>query len=317
MQNLLEYYNNETPGRLLSKLINSQELKTCFSEYEILDESDRAIILEKIKSIINEDIADLPLLLRGMKKSTLKAKLADKLNSNDSLYDGLFLVGEKAKNFLCKPDEIPHPLKHINATDVNVASWIFDSYSELGGNPPVDLKYFRESANKKAFCNALTENSLFFDYYLFGLHTENSSRLVNFVSTTLSPAIALNNTTKDNLVIFLWLPKNFTLYMNAGKLKTYEKAIIEKKLPVIKDSFFPHEKEFSIKGFIPPHYILCVHDVGENKLVLNPALLVEKADWIEDGLNVNQERFQDFIKTTAYLRFLQLTNNLSFAEKKA
>lgn len=314
MQNLLEHYNNETGRELLSKLINSQELKICFGEDEIVNESDRDLALAKIKSMISEDRRDFSLLLRGITKSLLKKILVKKLNSNDSLYDGLFLVGEKAKNFLHKPGDILHPLKDINASDANAATWIFDAYAELN-SAPVDLEYFKKSGNKEAFCKVVTGNSFLFDYYLFGLHTKDSGSLVNFVSTTLSPAIALNGATKDKLVIFLWLPKNFTLYMNAEKLKTHERTITEKKLPVLYDSFYPNEKEFSIKGFIPPHYMLCVHDIGENKLVLNPALLVEKSDWIEDGLNVNQERFHDFIKTTKYVRSLQLTDNVFLEEK--
>jgi hypothetical protein len=280
-----------------------------FGEDQNAIDPDKKLALGKIESIIDCHNKNRKLLMRGITKSALKVKLIKRLNSNDSLYDGLFLVGDKAKNFLLKSVNVTNPIRHINSTDLNVANWIFDCYVEMDKGP-IDLDYFKNPANKSTFCNALTGNQGIIDYYLFGLHTADSDNLVNFVSTTLSPKTALYYDVDkfDKLVFFLWLPENFTLYINAEKLRAYERQITEKKLPILKDSFYPKEEEFSIKGFIPPHLILCVHDIDANKVFLNPALLVEKPDWIEDGLDVNQARFSDFIKTTSYLRFLMLTS---------
>jgi len=306
-----QLYKSDNTKELLTKIINSKILKK-FDQDRIGTEQERKNALAKIKKII--DKKDTKVLLRGIRKSKLKTKLVGKLNSNDSLYDGLFLVGEKAKNFLEKSDDIPHPVKNINSVSKETFCWIFETYGNLK-NAPIDLDYFKNAKNKKGFNKALERNQNLIDYYLFGLHTNNSDTLVNFVSTTLSPEVALNSETTDRLIIFLWLPQAYDFYMNADKLNEYKKEITEAKLPTLNDSFYPNEMEISFKGFILPHFILAVHDLDAGALILNPALIEDKVNWIDDGLNINQENFSKFIKTTKYKRFLLLTYNFELEEK--
>jgi hypothetical protein len=309
---LSDLYNCESSSELLLRIINSNIQKK-FGQDGTEHSPDVNNALDKIKSVIQKNRNSLQILLRGIKKSNLKAKLTGKLNSNDSLYDGLFLVGEKAKNFLEKSSDIPHPIINIASIGKETASWIFDMYRELSV-APIDLEYFKDSHNKTHFCEAISNDASLVDYYLFGLHTNTSDILVNYVSTTSSPETAYYKQDNDKLVIFLWLPDNYNLYMNSDRLRVLSKKIGELKLPILQDSFFPMEREIAFKGFILPHFILAVHDFEEDTLVLNPALREHQDDWINDGLNINQERFSTFISTTRYKRFLYLNSNILFEE---
>ncbi len=309
MELLRQMYNTENPNILIKNILES-EILLKFGQEPIEDRNKIKIALEKINSILTETIPKSKLLLRGITKSVIKNRLISKLNSNDSLYDGLFLVGDKAKNFLEKPENIPHPIQNISSTTPKASSWIFTKYSEMDIGP-IDLNYFKNSKNKRKFNIILKGNHELFDYYLFGLHTKNSDNLVNFISTTTSPKVVLHNSTSNKLIIFLWLPYKYQHYIDFKKLNDFKEIIQKKGLPILKDSFYPNEMEISFKGFIPPHIILGVHDIDENALILNPALLNHQHDWMENGLNINQVNFEIFIKQTKYKRFLILTDKLT------
>ncbi|HOF16238.1 MAG TPA: hypothetical protein PLF32_06230 [Bacteroidales bacterium] len=253
------------------------------------------------------------ILFRGTKLKKLNSKLISKLNSNNSLYDGLFLVGEKAKNYLKKENEIPHPIKTINTTCRDTTDWIYDEYKKLPLKN-IGTDYFQDNQNKNRFSKELEKDSYLIDYYLKGLHTWNSDFLVNFVSASSSFKVALNQ--GNDLVIILWMSDIYSKHvLSPSFLKQYEKVFNKKKLPKIK-KLFKDEQEYSFKGFILPHYILGAYIKNENKIVINPALLENnKENWIQDGFDIDGEKFSKFIKHTKYERFLMLHNNEKFEEK--
>lgn len=260
-----------------------------------------------------EDNKEVQILFRGTKLQILKSKLVSKLNSNNSLFDGLFLVGEKAKNYLKKEKKIPHPIKVINSTGQNIAEWIFDEYKSLDSEI-IGTKYFQDDLNRRLFAKEIKKNTLLIDYYLKGLHTWNSDLLVNFVSATSNFNVASSN--GNDMIILLWMSKDYSKHvLVSSSLKQQEKVLNTKKLPVIK-TLFKEEQEYSFKGFILPHYILGAYKQNENKLIINPALLVkDNLDWIQNGFEIDNEKFSDFIKTTRYERFLTLHDNEKFEEK--
>jgi hypothetical protein len=98
--------------------------------------------------------------------------------------------------------------------------------------------------------------------------------------------------------------------MNSERLKELNSKVTIKNLPVLSDSFYPTENEFSFKGFILPHIIIGVHDLDTNEFILNPALLIEKTNWLQEGFDIDQSNFELFIKQTKYKRFLILTDKL-------
>lgn len=306
MGNLNDLYNLDTSKKLLAMLLNtSVPLK--FGEGKVATVTEKEIVSKKIALLINDERCNL--LLRGLRKSTVKKTLISKLNSNDSLYDGLFLVGDKAKNFLRDSESIPHPMKLISSIGVETAKWIFDAYSQVTSGP-IDLAFFQNEKNKEAFAENIKDDEELTNYYLFGLHTHNSENLVNFVSTTSSPRVAKNNEASDKLVLFLWIPTTYTLFISLDNLRKLKSKVEGRGLPVLVDSFYPEESEFAFKGFILPHMIIGVHDLQENELIINPALLADKIDWREQGFDIDQSDFRMFIKQTKYKRFLTLTDKL-------
>lgn len=260
-----------------------------------------------------EEDKEVKILFRGTKLRILKSKLVSKLNSNNSLFDGLFLVGEKAKNYLKKESEIPHPIKVINSTGQNTAEWIFDEYKSLDSKI-IGTRYFQNEQNRSFFAKEIKKNSFLIDYYLKGLHTWNSDLLVNFVSATSDFNVASSN--DNDLIILLWMSKDYSKNVLVSLfLKQQEKVLNTQKLPAIK-TLFKEEQEYSFKGFILPHFILGAYTQKDNKLIINPALLDnDNLDWIKNGFKIDNERFSDFIKTTRYERFLTLYDNEKFEEK--
>jgi len=260
-----------------------------------------------------EDKKEATLLFRGTKKQILKSKLISKLNSNNSLFDGLFLVGDKAKKYLKKDKEIPHPIKAINSAGQKTADWIFEEYKSLGAKI-IGTEYFQYATNRNHFADEI-KNSLFLvDYYLIRLHTWNSDLLVNFVSATSDYSNASSN--GNDMIIILFMSKDYSKHVfKASSLNQQEKVLTAKKLPVIK-ILFEEEQEYSFKGFILPHFILGAYSKKENKLIINPALLDNNNfDWIQNGFEIDNEKFSHFIKTTRYKRFLTLYGNEKFEEK--
>ncbi len=286
------------------------------SDFDIVQCNENQIkkFRDYIKLIkLAEKNKEATILFRGTKLQILKSKLISKINSNNSLYDGLFLVGEKAKNYLIKEEDIPHPIKTINSTCTNTTDWIFDEYKNLD-SAIIGTEYFQDNQNKSRFSKEIEKNPFLIDYYLKGLHTWNSDFLVNFVSASSSLDVASSN--ENDLVIILWMSKKYSKHVLIySSLNEYENELYKKKLPVIK-ILFEKEQEYSFKGFILPHFILGVYIENENKIVINPALLKNSnKNWIQDGFDINNEKFSDFIKTTKYVRFLILFDNKDFEEK--
>ena len=270
----------------------------------------------KILSVLDhENKYNCKLLVRGTKKEILTKRLVSKLNSNDSLYDGIFLVGEKAKNYLHKCSEINHPIKIITDTGNEVVSWIFDTYSQIPpGQETINTEYFKEKKNKQKFINKINNNQSFTDYYLYGIHTWDSGNMVNFVSATTEPEVSF--CCNNDLIIIFWLNQSYSRFsMSKSQLEEQAGTIKKLKLPLLKDSFYPGESEVSMKGFILPHYILGVYDKSESYFVPNPQIFMQKDDWKENGFDVNQLNFEDFIKNTQYKRFLSLNDGEFFKEK--
>jgi len=310
-ENILE--NNKTIETFLTEIRDSDcRLKYSSSSLEIGHEEKKLIKSKILKLIESEKKGDCVLLSRGLKKNVIQKRLISKLNSNDSLYDGLFLVGDKAKNFLKKESDIPHPIKIITNTGFEVANWIFEEYENIKSGP-INLEYFKNGTNKEKFAKKVKDKTDLIDYYLFGLHTFNSDSLVNFVSSTSSLDVAMNH--DNDLIIIFWLPKGYKhLCIYKEKLDALKGMMKKLNLPILNNSFHPEENEYSMKGFILPHYILCVFDMKENAIIINPRILEEKNDWINDGFDIDGIDFREFIESTEYKRFLTLTDQTSLNE---
>jgi len=299
---------------IIREILKGQLLIKKDESIECVNLDDKSLIIEKIESIFEyEEKKQLVILARGTKKKILTDRLVNKINSNDSLYDGIFLVGEKAKNYLHKRIDIEHLIKAISNYDSSVAEWIFDEYS-LFNLKNIDIKYFKNPLNKSSFISKVKNIEELINYYLFGLHTLNSGLLLNFVSSTKNYSTALD--CNNDLIIFFWLPANYKKFSVSKETLVKLKPKIKKlKLPELYDSIKPSEEEYSIKGFILPHYIIGVYDVLGKSFILNPKILEFKENWIADGFDIDYMTFLEFICSTKYERFLTLIDNSILIEK--
>lgn len=279
------------------------ELKT--EDNSDIDSNKRIIFYNKIDDLLKYASKNkATLLLRGEDRDNLKKHL----NSNYPEYELIFQVGIKAKNYIKDKVKPNHPIKNIHSANKTTAKWIFEKYSSFK-NGAFDKDYFI-TGNKAAFVSKVEASQSLIDYYLFGLHTESSENLVNYISSTPIPEVALHDASNEKMIILFWVNENKRdLYFNKEKLISNEEVLKKIGLPLIKDSFYPEENEYAIKGAIFPHFIIGLFDLNSNSLIVNPWLFADKVDWKEDGFDVNQSSFNDFIKSTNYKKTIYLWNN--------
>jgi hypothetical protein len=278
----------------------------------LLNSEEKNIFIDKIGLLLSlESSRKTKILFRGTKRKIVQKRFENRLNSNDSLYDGLFLVGEKAKLYLNKEEELVHPITHINKTGKDVSRWIFNEFHQINYTKAIEQKYFEDFNNLCDFVSKTYSSQKILDYYLSMLHTYQSDFSLSFVSTTSDPQTAKDSEHGNDFVIVFWLPREYEVHKFCEQdLKNMNTVLTKKGLPIFDRQFKPEEKEYSIKGCIMPHFIIGVHDMINNRFVVNPGLFVDKLDWENDGFDVDNFSFREFITTTKYLRYVTLTNNI-------
>ena len=160
------------------------------------------VIKEKIKTLIEGNTNnECKLLLRGENKSNLKRKLG----VGQPYYDLLFLIGDKAKNFLrseIRP-KTTSKIKDINDYSRDVINWIWDKYEK---SSKISDSYFKNEPNKLQFLKFLSQDYSFVHYYQYFLHNISSNDYqVNFVSTTENSEVALDKKENDKIVLIIVL----------------------------------------------------------------------------------------------------------------
>lgn len=282
-------------------------LKNGYSLYKPIDskiicltDEELVIASNKIKELVKaEKEAKCKLLIRGESISKLKCKL------NDRYLSKIFSVGEKAQNYLVDMNVERESFNMINDLSKKTMEWIFDQFSEIHWGQSNIQDFFHNSNNKSEFVDKLVCNEKFRDYYLFGLQTEGSLRKVFFVSSSLSPKKALYDESGKILFLF-WLPEpHIDFAQSKITLKQISKEIKFSGLPVLIDSYFPEEKEYSIKGAIFPDFIYSVIDVDNENIIISPKLLIEKSDWIADGFDIYKDDFEKDYHSSNYKKYVQ------------
>ena len=269
------------------------------SETKELNDEEYVAVSKKIEQLIKaENEKNCKLLIRGESITKLKYKLKDGYLSK------VFAVGDKAENYLVDMNVERESFNKINDVSQETMEWIFDQYSEIHWGQESIQNFFHNSSNKNEFVNKLTNNEKFRDYYLFGLQTEDSARKLFFVSSSSSPRKALYDESKKIMILF-WLPEPHIDYAQSKKtLKEISKNIKSSALPLLIDSYFPEEKEYSIKGAIFPDFIYSLIDVDNERIIISPYLLIEKSDWISDGFEIYKDDFESGFNSSRYKKYV-------------
>lgn len=289
--------STDSAKKLLNKIIDGDFIwkKPLNNELTELIDNEKSITLKKIEELIYaNNKKKCKLLIRGDSLIKLEEKLGG------DFFNKIFIIGEKAHNYLKYNNINRDTFNTINDSSYATIQWIFEQYEDIVLANDQLKNYFSNEDNKEVFAKKLAGNNSLRDYYLFGLHTENSQRKVFFVSSTSSPKVALYNEKRKVLFLF-WIPEPHIEYAQSKEtLKKTSTTLQRMGLPILEDSFFPYEKEYCIKGAIFPRFIYAIIDVDNELIVINPSILNTNCDWIETGFNVSYDAFEKNINSTKY-----------------
>ncbi|HFK5554671.1 TPA: hypothetical protein ACGZ9Q_002738 [Elizabethkingia anophelis] len=278
---------------------------------------------------------------RGNKKEKLYPEYGLEVDvSNRQFQERLYILGAKANMFLM--ESFNENTININQTDNDVFSCIFKMLSNLLGrenpfrhiwrvigdfkNRETNLTdFFCNPDNEQIFINTINELTqqekiIIRDYYLGLLHHISKSEyypssFLLSTSTEFSQAYKFawskeKENSENPIIIFGWVPNKYE-----GVLKVLDTRNLVKKinmeaigLPVYKNSFFPFQKEVTLKGGLLPHYQLGYlhNDNGDLVFEINPALFETNDSWDGIELPVNQSTFHEYIQNTMFGRYFSL-----------
>lgn len=109
------------------------------------------------------------------------------------------------------------------------------------------------------------------------------------------------------MILVGWIPKkriSNKFIVTFDYLNLVEESISEINLPLWKESFYPDEKEITLKGGILPHYLIGYiyeDNNGMKILEINPSMIDSKTkcnSWLNNGLPIDQKGFWNVLKKT-------------------
>lgn len=277
-------------------------------------------------------------IYRGDKKEKLYSIYGlEKDSSNEQFRDKLFILGAKANMFLTNLPVINEI--NIDGTGNNVFNFIFKMLSNLlkrefpvgpirnaimgfRNRETETIDFFCNNLNERRFIDiierlSLSQQIIVRDYYLGLLHHISKSEYYPS-SFLLSASIDFSQAyrfawsrekkqSQNPLIIFGWIP-----YKYEGVLSVPDSRILRKKLdmktiglPVYEKSFFPYQKEVTLKGGLLPHYLLgYLHKNEEDEVFeINPTLFEIDSSWNGVELPVDQSTFYQRIQNTMFGRY--------------
>jgi hypothetical protein len=293
-------------------------------------------------SVVRKQVTskEIKLLHRGDALSTVK----DKLNTNDLniLSSRIYTLGEKANSLFLTSTNRSRFIFRIDNVENQVFSFIFDSINSI-----LEIKkneIFIESISNIDFCNFFknknnrdifikeiksSDKKIFIkDYYMAFLHTTSkkfeipdnvsNSEFYNrtyFLSTSTEEEIAEKFARKneDNVVFYCYVTQPYISFgVDLNNQFCIKEEINKYNLPTY-NPIFKNQYEFSIRGGLLPHYILCTKICNtDEKIIVNPYIFSE--EFIEsklgDGIPVNQENFIKILKETNYKGHFEETNGV-------
>lgn len=274
-------------------------------------------------------------IYRGDKKEKLYPIYGIEKNSSDKRFrDTLFILGAKANMFLTKLPGINEI--RIDEAGNNVFNLIFKMLSNLLKRKfpfgPVyravgDFKK-REAGVINFFCNqdgeqtfiniisrlTLNQRIIVRDYYLGLLHHISkseyySSSFLLSTSTDFAQASKFagkgkNENSENPLIIFGWIPYQYEGILSIPDIWVLRKNIDmnEIGLPVYEKSFFPFQREVTLKGGLLPHYMLgYLHNQNNRETFeINPSLFRTNDSWNGTELSIDQNSFHQRIRNTLF-----------------
>ncbi|MFV0482374.1 MAG: hypothetical protein ACK5LP_10415 [Campylobacteraceae bacterium] len=248
--------------------------------------------------------------------------------SIEDISNKIFMLGEKAKNFYNDHDCLDNLcgkqrnyLLNMNDTSDETFKFIYNNIKDDNHHNDTDFKIFFQETSESKFLQIIqpiqnNDKLMIRDYYYAYLHTMDNvvKTYSHYVSTTLKYEEALKFGKDENKIIYHYILTE-SYYKFAIHSKNISENISElcKKynLPAYK-ARYDSEDEISIKGGLLPHFIFGIEHIMANEepeFIVNPHLFEKNFkidDIITKGLLINQESFEDIIKTTKYNKYFSI-----------
>lgn len=255
--------------------------------------------------------------------------------------DRLFLIGPKGRHFWrAVAEQGTANTASIDIADASdtVFGRIFDMLQELltvqrfspGVQAAIDrfkdkepncAQFFSLKKNKKILVKSVRglpnrPRIRIRDYYLTLLHHMGASEFypVSFLlSATLSWEVAWQFSTdarqkQDEIIFIGWVPWGVDTILHTFRFGGgwgRPDLMDQLGLPRYHRSFFPRQREVTLKGGLLAHYTLGYYHThqGQQTFEVNPYLFqIANDHWIKDGLPVNQRNFYQELSQTEYQR---------------
>ena len=290
---------------------------------------------------LNKNSHRVKTIFRGENYENLKRKLNLQGDNNfTKLSYFTFLIGEKGrvyrqeyKDMISKKNRI----YSIDNTDEEFYNYIFDKLNRVFKEyKRADIiqfkfeqnyfyKYFLKEENKESFVKKINDiqdeqtKIKIRDYYLNLIHQIGKIGFYNksfFTSTTTKYSIAkdftLNKNNSDRIVFVSWVtyPLN-RIGVTFNYLNKTKNLISSFNLPIYKKSFFPKQREISIKGGLLPHYILGYIRLNTNEFEVNPHFFETNKSFneiVQNGFEIDQTLFHSALNETDYTGYFILNS---------
>jgi len=313
---------------------------------EPLTQDKQTFFLGKVQELYE---GDCRIIYRGDGKTAVAKRygLPDAHDTNE-FNNWLYLYGQKGRHFWEEAEALEARRGHDYTVDDHSDTFLGEIFDMLHGlftlhTFPANVQkridqfaqrevvtgdFFGDTANRLIFLQAFAilhdqERLHLRDYYLTLLHHLDKSDYypISFLlSTTTSWQVAQRFAEKarqaiDDILLMGWVP-----YRNGKTLSTWRFRPGKRRpdlldrtgLPRYKDTFFPWQREVTLKGGWFPHYLLVYFhfDNGQPVAEVNPFLYEAlPGDWIKDGLPVDQEGFRAGLTAMGYRRGFLLLDN--------
>ena len=290
----------------------------------------------------------LRFIYRGINYSNLREtlRLNDVTIDYERINQFLFLIGDKGRAYRQEyQDKIKNKNKQFSINDIgeDIFKSIFKKYQQvlkIKGRPeiekfklnnPVFVEYFSSKENANIFLKTIQElpeskKTELRDYYFRPLHHlgvigfyPNSF----FLSTTRAYSVAgkfanHERPVEDPIILHGWVPKpinRIKTFSNIDDSIKMNKLLF--KLPTYEKSFFPEQKEISLKGGLLPHYILGYLRPKLKEFEVNPNLFSTSKSFtkiIQEGFDIDQTLFIAALNETDYSDFFTVDENGKYSD---
>lgn len=307
--------------------------------------------LEKINSFflaLSQNKLRTRIIFRGENYQSLKEKFSLNGNSDfNKLNAIIFQIGAKGRVYR---DEYKKKIKNknkihaIDSVETNLFKYIFHKINYIlskkknreeikqfkCNNKDID-DYFLDKNKMNDFLTKVSssknnqEKIRIRDYYLNLLHQVGGIGFYNnsfFLSTSTDIKVAekfsAKFTNSEKIIFISWVnyPIN-KIGISFNYLNKLSSKLLNMGLPTYSKSFFPKQKEVSIKGGLLPHYILGYIRPEKKELILNPNLFTTNKDFngiIKNGFDIDQTNFKKFLNKTDYSGYFILDENNIYSD---